>query len=74
VKPGKARAPVVEHGFERPAGEVRRHLRLEGEGDHLAGQDRELGDAGVVLEQRAGHGDLTLAPALLQLPPIRFPA
>jgi len=27
--------------------------------DHFAGQHRELGEAGVVLEQRAGHGDLT---------------
>jgi hypothetical protein len=29
-----------------------RHLRLEAEADCLAGQDCELGEAGVVLEQR----------------------
>src|SRR4051794_29936183 len=31
VKSWEARAPIVEHGFERTVGEMGRHLRLEGE-------------------------------------------
>jgi len=72
MKTGEGRAPVIEHGFERTVGEMRRHLRLEGEADHFAGQHREQGDAGVVFEQRARHRNLTLASPLFELPPIRF--
>src|SRR5204863_7341111 len=74
VKPWEARAPILEHGFERTVGQMGGHLRLEGEANHLAGQHRELGDARVVLEQRSGHRDLALAASLRQFPPIRFPA
>ena len=72
VKAGEAWAPVIEHAFERAAGKVWRHLRLPREADHLAGQHCELGDARVVLEQRAGHRDLALAATLLKLPPVRL--
>src|SRR5580698_6812651 len=72
VKSGEAGTPVIEHAFEGAAGEVWRHLRLEREADHLAGQHRELGDTRIVLEQRAGHRDLALAATLLQLPPVRL--
>jgi hypothetical protein len=72
VKAREARAPVIEHDFERTVGQMGRDLGLEDEADHLAGQHRELGDARVVLEQRARHRDLTLAAALFQLPPKRF--
>src|SRR4029077_11255569 len=72
MKTWEARAPVIEHGFQRTVREMRRHLRLECKADHFAGQHGEHGDAGVVFEERARHRNLTLTARLLQLPPICF--
>src|SRR4051812_8542744 len=72
MKAWEARAPVIEHGFERTFGEMGSHLRFEGEADHFAGQHRAQGDARVVFEHRARDRHLTLAAPFLELPPIRF--